>query len=187
MIFEDCRDYIGKLEQIIQPLAMEKHMSNDSTPETRIKAAMRQIDRIFAGEYEEPFPRTELLKVFLDAFKAGDRTALYAMWEMTCDLPDNSDISINWLFEVAFKQLPDEIEVDSPAASQPVGKTPYQQQILDLLDKNEDGLLIAAIAKEVELTTQETLHVMKTMFTAKLVGYKQTPDGYIWKLRSARA
>jgi hypothetical protein len=70
---------------------------------------------------------------------------------------------------------------------QPGSMSPLQQRIIDLLKESEDGLLIAVIAKEVELTTQETLHVMKMMFAARLVGYKQTPDGYIWNLRSARA
>jgi hypothetical protein len=70
--------------------------------------------------------------------------------------------------------------------SRPGSMSPLQQRILDLLKENEDGLLIAAIAEKVERTPEQTLYVARSMFMAGLVGYKQTPDGYIWKLRSAR-
>jgi hypothetical protein len=73
--------------------------------EMRTAEALRHLEDVLANRRHEPFPRTELLRVFLEAFKAGDRASLIAMLEKGYDLPTSTNISIAWLMEIAVKEL----------------------------------------------------------------------------------
>jgi DNA-binding MarR family transcriptional regulator len=152
-------------------------VSNDCNSEKRIKAAVQHIDRIMAGDLKEPFPRTELLKVFLDAVKAEDRTALFAMSMMAYDLPENSNISISWLFEIAFKEMISE----SRTASQPVELTVLQQRILKAFPESGEQRSLRDVAEEVGISMEEALYSLRIMATALLVVHEQTPKGYRWR------